>query len=323
MNKLNLIKHPVSDELFQFESYFRSRVKTNVPFLNIAINYIIRTKGKQVRPLLTFLTAKLFGYVTKKTFEAATMIELLHTATLVHDDIVDESFERRGRFSVNALWKSKKAVLIGDYILSKGMLTALEFKNYELLHTISEAVAQMSEGELLQAQTARESEINMEHYLEVINKKTATLFAACTKCGAQSVISDPVAIENMKQLGENLGMAFQIKDDLFDYQGSSLIGKPRGNDFKDMKFTLPIIYSMQSVNISNKSAFIKYLNKQYKFVDNENIISFITQTGGFEKTIQTMNDFKLKAITCLEQVSDSEAKKSLIDLIDYVIERKN
>jgi len=173
------------------------------------------------------------------------MVELFHTATLVHDDIVDEAFERRSRFSVNALWKSKKGVLIGDFILAKGMLTALEFKNYDLLHTISEAVAEMSEGELLQAETSKASEVNIEQYFEVIRKKTATLFAVCTKCGAQSVTSDESLLRIMKSFGENMGMAFQIKDDLFDYQITNQTGKPTGNDIKDMKFTLPLIYSMQ------------------------------------------------------------------------------
>lgn len=322
MASLDTIRKPVINEINTFDSYFKSKVNTSVPMLDMIINYIIRSKGKQVRPLLVFLSAKMHGSVTEKSFEAAAMIELLHTATLVHDDIVDEAYERRGTFSVNALWKSKKAVLIGDFILSKGMLLALEAKNYDLLHSISNAVKEMSEGELLQASVSRSDEINVEQYYEVIRKKTAVLFAACTLCGCQSVTGIAEVQEKMRAFGEAMGMAFQIKDDLFDYGDAADSGKPSGNDIKDMKFTLPLICAAQNAGFEKKSKLVKQLKKDSGPLTDAAFRRFIMDHQGFEKSAEIMNQYRSKALSLFAFFPESDSSKSLAGLVDYVIERK-
>ncbi|MFW6222865.1 MAG: polyprenyl synthetase family protein, partial [Bacteroidota bacterium] len=233
MSGLKTIRQPVAHEIAEFEKHFKKSISSNVRLLNIITNYIIRRKGKQIRPLFVFLTAKMLGEVGKATYTAASLIELLHTASLIHDDVVDESYERRGFFSINALWKSKVAVLIGDYMLAQGLLLSVENKQYELLAIVSEAVKQMSEGELLQIQKSRKLNITEEQYFNIIEKKTASLIAACTACGAQSTAQAEEVIEEMKKMGALIGIAFQIKDDLFDYQKSPAIGKPVGNDIKE------------------------------------------------------------------------------------------
>lgn len=315
-------KNTVSNEIKEFETYFAGRVKTVVPLLDTIIKYIIRHKGKQIRPLLVFLSAKIISEPNHKTFEAATLIELLHTASLVHDDIVDEAYERRSKLSVNALWKSKNAVLIGDYLLSKGMLTALENNNYDLLQSISKTVSEMSEGELMQAKASRAAIPNEEIYFEIIRRKTASLFAACTMCGAQSVTENENKIRLMKEFGEAAGMAFQIKDDLLDYQENNKTGKKAGNDLSNMKFTLPLIYAMKSQNIKTKNALKKHIIKEYKELSVATVKKYIIESGVMEDVYNTMIDYRNKAVEALTSFSDSEAKKSLEELLDFIIDRE-
>ena len=315
------IKQPVEVELKTFESYFKSRVKTVVPLLDTIINYIIRNKGKQVRPMMVFLSANVIAKPGQKTYEAAALIELLHTATLIHDDIVDEAYERRHSFSVNALWKSKKAVLIGDYLLSKGLLTALEHKNYDLLHSISDAVAQMSEGELMQAKASRSNHTDIELYLEIIRRKTATLFAACTLCGAQSVNAEENQLQALKIYGESAGMLFQIKDDLLDFEESNQSGKTTGNDLANMKFTLPLLLAMQSKGIETKQAFKNYIRKNYKSFSIETVRKFINESDAKSKVEETIQSYRMKGLAALKQLPDNDANKSLVLLLDYIVER--
>jgi octaprenyl-diphosphate synthase len=246
MSDIDKIQNSIKEEMERFEPFFRSSMQTKVPLLNIIMNYILRRKGKQMRPMFVFLSAKMIKEsVGDSTYTAASLIELLHTATLIHDDVVDEAYERRGFFSINALWKSKISVLVGDYLLSKGLLLAVEKNEYELLKIVSVAVREMSEGELLQIQKSRKLNITEDIYFEIIRKKTAALIAACAACGAKSSGADDETVEKMRLFGEYVGIAFQIKDDLLDYQNNGLIGKPSGNDLKEKKLTLPIIYALE------------------------------------------------------------------------------
>lgn len=235
MSELNQIREPIRAELKVFEKHFRESLKSKVPLLDIIMNYILRQKGKQMRPTFVLLTARMFGDITDSSYTAASFIELLHTATLIHDDVVDESFERRGFFSINALWKSKVAILVGDYLLAKGLLLSVERKEYQLLELVSEAVREMSEGELLQIQKARKLDITMDEYFKIIRKKTAALIAACTACGAKSAGASDEQVLLMKEFGELSGIAFQIKDDLFDYDKKGITGKPTANDIKEKR----------------------------------------------------------------------------------------
>jgi octaprenyl-diphosphate synthase len=317
------IRKPVDKEVSRFEDYFKQQFKSPVFLLDQIINRIIRSKGKQLRPLIIFLTAKLSGSVNEKTYDAATLIELLHIATLVHDDIVDEAFERRNKYSVNALWKSKKAVLIGDYLLARGMVLALEKKNYDLLHVISSAVSEMSEGELLQDSVSRKNQIAIDSYFEVIRKKTAVFFSASTGCGTISVSGNIDLVNKMKIFGETIGMIFQITDDLFDYQSKNETGKPSGNDIKNMKFTLPLLYAMESAGISKKSTFLSMVKKEPSKSFDQIVNDFIINNKGFEKTHQKINYYKAIALSMLTSFPESEAKTSLIKLIDFIIERKD
>ncbi len=244
MSKLNEIKLPILDDIQKFEHYFKESVKSKVPLLDIITNYIVRRKGKQMRPMLVFLSAKMLGEINESTHNAAALIELLHTATLIHDDVVDESYIRRGFFSVKALWRSKVAVLVGDFLLSKGLLLATKNKELKLLEIVSEAVKEMAEGELLQIEKTRRLNITEDIYFDIISKKTATLIASCTASGAESVGADEETIKKMKEFGYYAGIAFQIKDDLFDYKRSNLTGKPTGNDIQEKKMTLPLIHAM-------------------------------------------------------------------------------
>lgn len=320
MKTINLITKPIEKEFSQFNSYFHSKFASDNKILNLIIYYIVNNKGKQIRPILVFLSSKLFGEINNKTFEAATLIEMLHTATLVHDDIVDESYERRGTFSVNALWKSKKAVLIGDYILSRGMITALENKNYDLLHFISEAVGKMSIGELKQVSITRINTINLNDYIEVISNKTACLFSACLLCGGFSNQLDISWKDKLEEFGLRMGLIFQIKDDINDYKIDKISGKPKGNDIKDLKFTLPLILTMNKLNIKTKIELNKYLFNKYQRVDFKIINNFISENNGFDMCYQYINTEKNK----LKEISQSFPKNEILDsifmLIDYIIE---
>ncbi|OFY58318.1 MAG: polyprenyl synthetase, partial [Bacteroidetes bacterium RBG_19FT_COMBO_42_10] len=283
MSLLDDIRKPVDKEMGEFESYFGRTMKSNIPLLKIILNYIIRRKGKQMRPLLVFLTARLNGDISESTFVAATLIELLHTASLVHDDIVDDAHERRGAFSVNALWNSKIAVLVGDYLLSKGLLISVEKARYDMLEIVSEAVKSMVEGELLQIQKARKLNIKEEDYYKIIISKTAALVSACTATGARSVTEDPDIIQLMKDFGENIGMAFQIRDDILDYEVNGLTGKKIGNDIKERKITLPLINSLELASSLEKRHILSIVRSRKKTKSEINeVIDFVRNTGGLE-----------------------------------------
>lgn len=323
MSEIDKIKAPIRQEMIDFNDFFKSSIKSKVPLVDIITNYILRRKGKQMRPLFVFLTAKMFGEINDSSYTAASLIELLHTASLVHDDVVDESYERRGFFSINALWKSKAAVLVGDYLLSKGLLVSLENKEFELLEIVSNAVKEISEGELHQIQKSRKLDISEEEYFEIIRRKTASLIAACTACGAKSVNVDDETLEKMWSFGELVGIAFQIRDDLFDYQKNGLVGKPMGNDIKEKKLTLPIIYALEQSDRSQRKKILRMISGQRKNSKNlDLIIQFVIDQGGIEYSMKKMNEYKEKALEILTDYPDSEAKESLIALVNYSINRK-
>jgi len=323
MAGLDQIRKPITQELTQFDTFFRDLMKTEVPLLNFVMRYLLRRKGKQMRPILVFLSAKMLGKPSESTFTAAALIEIMHTATLIHDDVVDDSFERRGFFSINALWKSKVSVLVGDYLLAKGLLLTVNKREYELLNIVSDAVKEMIEGELYQIQKVRKLNITEEEYFNIIRKKTATLIASCAACGAKSAGMDDLIVQKMKNFGENTGIAFQIKDDLFDYEDSNSTGKPSGNDLKEKKLTLPLIYSLNQVgkfearNIRNT---IK--NKNHKKKTHQYIIDFVSSNGGLDYARQKMNEYKSNALHILNEFPDNESRNSLIELVEYTTIRK-
>ena len=323
MSELKLIREPIQKELEEFEKHFKAVMKSSVPLLDVITNYILRRKGKQLRPTFVFLTSSMLGGINTSSYTAASMIELLHTASLVHDDVVDESYERRGFFSLNALWRSKIAVLFGDYLLSKGLLLSVERQEYELLKIVSEAVREMSEGELLQLRKSRKLNITMEEYYEVIRKKTAALIAACTASGATAVSKDEDIIARMKAFGENAGVAFQIKDDLFDYNRNGKIGKPTGNDIKEKKMTLPLIYALQQCPASEKSRIIHIIRRQNKNSKKiEEVLNFVDNYHGLEYAEGKMKFYKDKALEILFTFPQNPARDSLARLVNYTVERK-
>jgi octaprenyl-diphosphate synthase len=324
MKQIQKIKQPILKEMELFEEKFKESMVSQAPLLNRITYYIVRRKGKQMRPMFVFLVAKMVsdGNFDERTYRGASIVELIHTATLVHDDVVDDSNRRRGFFSINALWKNKIAVLVGDYLLSKGLLLSIDNDDFDLLKLISIAVREMSEGELLQIEKARKLDITEEVYFEIIRKKTATLIAACCGIGSASVGSDEETIQKMRQFGEYIGIAFQIKDDLFDYTDDK-IGKPTGIDVKEKKMTLPLIYTLNHCSKKEKNWIInsvKKYNKDKKRV--KEIIAFVKANGGIEYTQQKMHEYKNKAIEILNGFPDSEYKSSLLTMIDYVVERK-
>ena len=297
---------------------------SNVPLINRISHYIVRRKGKQMRPMFVFLVAKMVsnGNFKEKTYRGASIIELIHTATLVHDDVVDDSNRRRGFFSLNALWKNKIAVLVGDYLLSKGLLLSIDNDDFDVLKHISIAVREMSEGELLQIEKARQLDITEDVYFDIIRKKTATLIAACTAIGATSVDADKNEVEKMREFGELIGISFQIKDDLFDYTDAK-IGKPTGIDIKEQKMTLPLIYTLNNCSKKEKKWLInsvKNHNKDKKRV--KEVIAFVNQNGGIEYTIKKMEEYQKSALKILDNYPESIYKKSLITMVNYVIERE-
>ncbi len=320
---LKIIKAPIEKELKEFDPYFKNAMRTKVRLLDIINQYIIKRKGKEIRPILVFLSAKLCGEINQSTYTAATLTQLLHTATLVHDDVVDETYERRGFFSINALWKSKIAVLVGDFLLSKGLLIALDNDEFDQLKVVSEAVKEMSEGELLQIEKAKKLNITEEVYFEIIYKKTASLIAACTQLGALSVNANDETQEKMKQLGVNLGIAFQIKDDLFDYDKQTSIGKPTGNDIKEKKLTLPLISVLKNCSNQERKWAIKTLKKHNKNKERvQELITFVKNKGGIEYTREKMLEYKAKADAIIMTFPKSETREAIRALIDYTIERK-
>lgn len=324
MSILAEIRKPVEKEMGEFESYFGRMMKSNIPLLKIILNYILRRKGKQMRPLLVFLTAKLNGNIGEATFVAASMIELLHTASLVHDDVVDDASERRGALSINALWNSKIAVLVGDYMLSKGLLISVEKSRYDMLEIVSDAVKSMVEGELLQLQKSRKLNITEEDYYRIIISKTAALIAACTATGAKSVTEDPDSIILMKDFGENIGIAFQIRDDILDYEANGLTGKIIGNDIKERKITLPLIHALELANSSQKRHIISIVkNKKKTKAEINEVISFVTSSGGLDYADLKMNQFRDKALAILDSYPESDVKESLRKFVFFTTARNS
>ena len=321
---VNEIKAPIAKEMLEFEVKFKASMKSSVSLLDKITNYIVKRKGKQMRPMFVFLSAKVCGEMNESTYRAASLIELLHTATLVHDDVVDDSNERRGFFSVNALWKNKIAVLVGDFLLSKGLLLSIENKDFHLLGLVSNAVREMSEGELLQIEKARKLDIDEAVYFDIIRKKTASLIASCCACGAASVTTEEKVIEQMRAFGEAVGIAFQIKDDLFDYGDGSNIGKPTGIDIKEKKMTLPLIYTLNNASFFDRRKIINIVknnnNNPKKVAE---VIDFVVKNGGIQYAESRMIEYKNKALEILSSFPDSPSKISLAGLVKYTTERKN
>jgi octaprenyl-diphosphate synthase len=313
---------PIENEMTEFDSRFRLNMQSKVPLLDKITHYIIRRKGKQMRPMFIFLTAKMLGKVTDQTYDAASLVELLHTATLVHDDVVDDANERRGFFSVNALWKNKIAVLVGDFMLSKVLLLSIEKNNVHLLEIVARAVREMSEGELLQIEKARRLDITEDVYFEVIRKKTASLIATCCEGGAISVGRNDLAAQ-MRQFGELVGLAFQIKDDIFDYGSATEIGKPTGNDIRERKITLPLIYVLTNSSKEIKRELIDIVkNKNEEPKSIKRAIELVVASGGIQYAQQKMEEIKNQALDILAEIPESEAKKALVGLVEYTVQRK-
>ena len=324
MKVVERIKKPIYQEMELFEEKFTQSMFSKVALLNRITHFIVNRKGKQMRPMFVFLVAKLVGKgkVNDRTFRGAAVIELIHTATLVHDDVVDDSNQRRGFFSINALWKNKIAVLVGDYLLSKGLLLSIENEDFDLLKIISVAVREMSQGELLQIEKARNLDITEAVYYEIIRQKTATLLASCCAIGAQSVNATHEEVEKMHHFGELLGMAFQIKDDLFDY-GDQKIGKPTGIDIKEQKMTLPLIYTLNVLNKAEKKALINIVkNKNKNKAKVQELIKIVKEKGGLDFAVNIMESYRKEALEILFNFPKSEYRDALELMLNYVIERK-
>ncbi len=324
MKAVEKIKKPIYHEMQIFEEKFALSMFSKVPLINRIAHFIVNRKGKQMRPMLIFLTAKLVnkGEINDRTYRGASVIELIHTATLVHDDIVDDSNFRRGFFSINALWKNKIAVLVGDFLLSKGMLLCIENKDFDLLKYISIAVREMSEGELLQAEKARGFDINEELYLEIVRKKTATLMATCCAIGAKSVNADKKMVEKLFLFGELIGITFQIRDDLFDYSENK-IGKPIGIDIKDKKMTLPLIHVINKVSVNDRNWILSTIKKNNKNnAKVKQLITFVKEKGGVDYAKKVMLNYKSKALNMILEFPKNDYRESLEFMLDYVIERK-
>jgi len=322
MSRLKNIQAPVQNELLLFQDKLKEAIQSDVSLLDRVMNYILKTKGKQVRPTLVFLCAKMIGQINDKTYNGASIVEILHTATLVHDDVIDEADRRRSFFSINALWKGKVAVLVGDYLLSRGLLVALGNQDYRALHLLSEAVQKMSESELLQLKKSRTLNITEENYYKIIRGKTASLLSSACGIGAASVSDDETIIEKMREFGGNLGMAFQMKDDLFDY-GTDDVGKPLAIDIQQKKMTLPLIHSLEKCSFLEK-------RKALSVVKSDNptksqisyLMKLVKEKGGIEYATKVMNSYQKKAIEILNTFGKNEAQLALLDLVDFVVERK-
>lgn len=322
MLSLDQIKKPVAKELIVFEDKFRGAMKSSVPLLDKITWYIVQKKGKQVRPILVLLSARMFSPINEATYTAASMIELLHTATLVHDDVVDDANERRGFFSVNALWKNKIAVLVGDFLLSQGLLISVQTQQYKVLEIISKAVREMAEGELLQIEKARKLDIKEAVYHQIIRQKTASLIAAACCAGTVTTTIDEETIKNMWLFGEKTGMAFQIRDDLFDF-GSDDVGKPLGIDIKEKKMTLPLIYTLSESDKSTRRHILNVVRNESNRPEKvQEVIQIVRQSGGIEYATQAMYQYRQQAFDILENYAPSDAKQALKNLLVYVTERK-
>lgn len=323
MSSLKDLQRPIKNELIEFERYFESSMDSKVALLNRISHYIVKRKGKQVRPMLVLLSAKCFGPINESTYVAASLIELLHTATLVHDDVVDDSNMRRGFFSINAIWKNKIAVLVGDFFFAKGFILALEHKEYDMLHIISEAVQLMSEGELLQMEKSRKLDITEEVYYQIIKQKTASMLSASCAAGAASTSDDQEGIQKMKNFGVYAGMSYQIKDDLFDY-GYANVGKPTGNDIKEKKLTLPLIYALSQADNSHSKHIIKLIkSSSKKRATRKEVFTFVNEHQGLEYAAEKMHHYKNLALENLSTIPGSESKEALISLLHYMTTRKS
>jgi len=321
MSTLNAIRQPITKELQEFEQRFALSMKSVIPLLDRITHYIIRRKGKQVRPMMVFLSAKIFGPVTSETYAAASLVELLHTATLVHDDVVDAADMRRGFFSINAIWKNKIAVLVGDYLFSKGLLIALEDGHFETLRIFSRAVREISEGELLQIDKSRKLDINEEVYYQIIRQKTASMLAACCASGAASVDLGKDYTEHMRSLGYAAGTAYQIKDDLLDY-GYANIGKPTGNDIKEKKMTLPLIYSLSKAPRDQKKHILRLIKRHStRSSTRHEVLQFVREYHGLEYAAERMDEYTAQAMGLLNELPQNQNQVALKELINYMITR--
>lgn len=318
------IQKPIAEELVQFDKYFRSAMKDRVKvmLLDKILQYLIRRKGKQMRPMFVLLSANLCGGIAPPTYRGAALVELLHTATLVHDDVVDDAEERRGFFSINAIWKNKIAVLIGDFLLSRGLLMSLENNDFQLLKIVSNAVKLMAEGELLQIEKARKLNVDEAVYFEIIRQKTASLIASCCECGAASATEDPEQIEKMRVFGEKVGIAFQIRDDLFDY-GSIDVGKPLGIDIKEKKMTLPLIHVLNKSTWAQRRKIVNIVKRHNTNKEKVNwLINYVQEHGGITYSEKVMKQYLDDAIAILDEFPDSESKQSMLQLVHFTMARK-
>ena len=319
---LKEITSPIQENLTTFRTFFKDELRSDVFVLDQIIQYLLRQKGKEIRPTLVFMTARMFGDVDKRSYVAATMIELLHTATLIHDDVVDEADLRRDFLSINKLWKNKAGVLLGDFLLSKGLLVALDYKEYELLHVLSDAVRKMSEGELRQLKTSKLFNMTEERYFQIISEKTASLISACCECGAIAATDDQEVISSMREIGMNIGIAFQIKDDLFDY-GIDNVGKPTRNDIQERKVTLPLIKALEKAPALEQMKIRRLMKKRKKKSANVNeIVNFVHKYDGLKEAERTMQDYADKALTSLNNLPIKEGLNDFEDLIRFIINRK-
>ncbi|MEX0646695.1 MAG: polyprenyl synthetase family protein [Balneolaceae bacterium] len=319
---LKKITNPVQGHLDTFRDFFRNEISSNVFLLDQIIRYLLRQKGKEIRPTLVFMTARLFGDIDKRSFVAATMIELLHTATLIHDDVVDEADKRRGFLSINKLWKNKAGVLLGDFLLSKGLLISLDYKEYQLLHVLSDAVKDMSEGELRQLKTSRLFNMTEERYFQIITEKTASLIAACCQCGAIAAGGSEEVVNKMREIGLKIGIAFQIKDDLFDY-GLRDVGKPTRNDIKERKVTLPLIKALENASRSEQAAIRRLMKKRKKNSrDIEKIVAFVHQYKGLILAEESMNRYAEEALEELRRLPVKQGGEDFEALVQFIIKRK-
>jgi octaprenyl-diphosphate synthase len=319
---MNLAKQVLAEELTMFETHFKEAVKSRIRTLDRIMQYIVRRKGKQMRPMFVLLSAKLGGKVNESSYRAASLVELVHTATLVHDDVVDDSMERRGFFSINALWKNKIAILVGDYLLSKGLLLSLTNKDHQVLEILTEAFKLMSEGELLQYEKSRKLNLNEEVYYDIIKGKTASLLASACAAGASTTFEDPKLVEQLKMFGEKVGMAFQVKDDLFDY-GTQDVGKPTGNDIKEKKLTLPLIYTLNNCPPDTRRKLIYIVKNENTQKDKvQFVLDAVQEYGGIRYATDKMMAFRDEALHILYQFPDSDVRKALEELVRYTTDRK-
>ena len=321
MATLDEIKRPIAKELDEFEERFRESMRSKAPLLDRITHYIVTRKGKQMRPMFVFLSAKLCGEINEATYVAASLVEILHTATLVHDDVVDDSYKRRGFFSINALWKNKIAVLVGDFLLAKGLALSIENNQFKLLGLLSNTIKEMSEGELLQLEKARKLDIREDIYFEIIRQKTASLIASACASGASTTTTDERVIETIQKMGEKIGIAFQIKDDLFDYEEAE-IGKPRGIDIKERKMTLPLIYALSKVSTADKRKIINIIKNENTNIEKVRwVIDMVRSNGGMDYAKKKMVEYKTEAESILLSFPENDARKAIYEMIQFTINR--